>query len=237
MEQPFVDFKCPHCGRAISFPEANVGQPQECPLCSETVIVPAPGAEFGIILPIPIQTQRLALRRLVGTDWKDLSELMGDEESFHHTDWNPMEPEEVEDWLKQDATRRLTQPQGTLCLGIELLENPKLIGFVFLYCSGDNPEQAGLTIFINRNHRRQGFGAEATRAMLEFGFNGINLRRFSVGVDSRNTAGCRLLETVGMRREGEFVKARWVKGEWVNTAWYAMLKEEFGQAPPKKVGA
>ena len=38
---------------------------------------------------------------------------------------------------------------------------------------------------------------------------------------------CRLLEKLGLRREGEFVKNRWVHGEWTNSIWYAALEEEY----------
>jgi RimJ/RimL family protein N-acetyltransferase len=30
-----------------------------------------------------------------------------------------------------------------------------------------------------------------------------------------------------MRREGEFVKNRWLHGEWANSIWYAALAEEY----------
>ena len=30
----------------------------------------------------------------------------------------------------------------------------------------------------------------------------------------------------GMRREGEFLKDRFLNGEWVDTVWLAMLSEE-----------
>ena len=41
---------------------------------------------------------------------------------------------------------------------------------------------------------------------------------------------CRLLEKAGLRREGEFVKSRWLHGEWTSMVWYAMLEEEFRSA-------
>ena len=34
------------------------------------------------------------------------------------------------------------------------------------------------------------------------------------------------MEKVGFRREGEFVKNRWVHDQWTNSIWYALLDED-----------
>jgi RimJ/RimL family protein N-acetyltransferase len=41
---------------------------------------------------------------------------------------------------------------------------------------------------------------------------------------------------VGLRREGEFVKDRFVRGKWMSSVWYAALEEEYLEAagnPPE----
>ena len=53
----------------------------------------------------------------------------------------------------------------------------------------------------------------------------------SAACDSRNSAAVKLLENVGLRREGEFVKNSLLHGEWTNTVWYAALREETAQHP------
>jgi RimJ/RimL family protein N-acetyltransferase len=53
--------------------------------------------------------------------------------------------------------------------------------------------------------------------------------------DSGDTADCHLFEGVGMRREGEFLKDRFVGDRWASTAWYGLLNEEYqakGQGDP-----
>ena len=63
-------------------------------------------------------------------------------------------------------------------------------------------------------------------ALLGFCFEGLKLHRVAGWCDSRNVAACRLLEKAGFRREGEFLKNRWVHGEWTNSIWYALLEED-----------
>src|SRR2546423_8688386 len=85
-ETAFVDFKCPHCGGTVSFPETSIATVQECPTCFQMLIVPARGVSQGTKLPIPFKTPRLLLRRLATGDASDLLELMSDNESFRYID-------------------------------------------------------------------------------------------------------------------------------------------------------
>ncbi len=193
--------------------------------------MPAEGTEMAAVLPIPIQTPRLVLRRLAGQDARDLFELMADEASFRYLDWMPLDETQVEEWLDRDKTAKLTNPDEGICFGVERTDQAKLIGFLSLYYREKQPcQELKLILMIHPSHRRQGFGKEAVQGAMQFVFAGLQAHRMVAYGDSRNTAVCRLLEAAGMRREGESIKANWVKGEWVNQIWYAMLDEEYRPA-------
>jgi len=227
-EESFIDFKCPYCGTAVSFPQENTGSVQACPDCFESLIVPEDGSEVGGSMPLPINTSRLVIRRFAPGDWKDLQELMSDEELFRYTEGRPLEEEEILRWLESDSHIRLTTPNQMFCLAIETLEQPKLIGYIGLMLTDPHRLQARLSIYLNRNYQRKGFALEALKALLGFCFEEIKLHRLSASCDSRNAAACRLFESLGLRREGEFLKDNLLRGEWVNTVWYAALAEEQG---------
>jgi RimJ/RimL family protein N-acetyltransferase len=216
-ELTFVDFKCPYCADPVSFPQDCAGLAQECPSCGESVIVPDDGSEFGRKLPIPLTTPRLVVRRLRGTDWKDLLECRSD----------VMEESDVLHWLDSDSTVKLTTPGQPFWLGAELQPGGKLVGCLALNFIDAQRVQAALDILVNRNYQRQGFATEALDAILGFCFAGIRLHRVTASCDSENTPGCRLFEKTGLRREAEFRQDRQKNGEWMNTVWFAMLREEF----------
>jgi RimJ/RimL family protein N-acetyltransferase len=229
-EESFIDFKCPACGEPVSFPQESAGFAQACPNCTQSFIVPDDGSEVGWQIPVPITTARLVLRRLAGHDWKDLLELMADEEFFRYQDGIPLDEDAVLHWLESDAHVKLTTPDQTFFLGIELQEGHKLIGYLSLNFTDAQRRQVMFSIGLNQKFHRQGFGLEAVVALLTFCFEGLRLHRVAAWSDSRNVAGCRLLEKAGLRREGEFVKSRWVHSEWANSIWYALLEEEFRAA-------
>ena len=225
-EENFLDFKCPYCGEPISFPENAMGTAQECPNCMENLIVPEAGSEKGETIPIPITTPRLILRRFAMNDWEGLMKLLSDEDFLQSTDGLAVnEEEQVQHWLESDGTIKLTTPNQMFRLAIELQDGNQLIGHLGLWFPKQS--QAMLNVNLHRNHQRKGFALEAVKALLGFCFWGIKLHRVSVSCDSRNTAAGRLFASVGMRREGEFVKSEPVaEGGWANSIWYAILEEE-----------
>jgi RimJ/RimL family protein N-acetyltransferase len=226
-EESFIDFKCPHCGEPVSFPQENAGFAQACPNCTQSLIVPDDGSEVGWEIPLPITTARLIVRRLAARDWKDLLELMSDEEFFRYQDGIPLDEDGVLRWLESDAHVKLTTPNQTLYLGIEVQDGGKLIGYASLDFTDPQRLQVTFSIGLNRKFQRQGFAAETVVALLTFCFEGLRLHRVAGWCDGRNAAACRLFEKAGLRREGEYLKSRWVHGEWANSVWYAILEEEF----------
>src|SRR2546421_9312096 len=104
-ERDFIDFRCPHCGETGSFPQADIGFVRACPNCMEDLIVPEIGGEVGRVLPLPITTSRLVLRRFTPNDWKGLLELMPDQGEDY-----------VSGWLERDSQVRLSTPGQTFWL-------------------------------------------------------------------------------------------------------------------------
>jgi ribosomal-protein-alanine N-acetyltransferase len=225
-EESFVDFTCPCCGEPVSFPQESAGFAQACPNCTESLIVPDDGSEVGKQIPLPIKTPRLILRRLAAHDWKDLLELMSDEEFFRYQDGVPLEEDRVLHWLESDAHVKLTTPEQPFYLGLEIQDGGKLIGYLSLIFTDPRRLQVTFSIGLNGSFKRQGFALEAVEALLGFCFEGLKLHRVAGWCDSRNVAACRLMEKAEFRREGEFLKNRWVQGEWSNSIWYALLEED-----------
>ena len=215
-DEDFIDFKCPSCGEAASFPQGEVGFVQPCPACNQDLIVPAAGSEVGRHLPLPVTTPRLLLRRFQPGDWKDLLEIMPEAGEDH-----------VLKWLEQDSHVRLTSPDQPFHLGIELKEVCKLIGYLTLRFRDADRRQATFEINLNESYQRKGFGREAVDGLLEFCFDGIKLHRLCAFFEADNAGAVRLCESAGLRREGEFLKEKWQLDRWVNTVWYAALHEEY----------
>jgi ribosomal-protein-alanine N-acetyltransferase len=230
-EEEFFDFKCPCCGRKVSFPVSARGSMQECVDCSEPIIVPETGGE-GRRIPLPIVTPNLILRKFRGADWKDLVELFSAAEVFEGAPLSLDGEEQVVLWLEQDSAVKPTTPGVPFTLAVEAEESGKVIGFVSLTFSDAERLQVILYVGLNQEFGHRGFGSEAARGALEFCFNGIGLHRAQGFCDSTNIAACHLFEKAGMRREGEFISDHRHGEQWSNTAAYAILRDEFKPGAP-----
>ena len=236
-EENFFDFKCPGCGETVSYPQSAAGCLRECINCLQELIVPEPGSEVARTIPIPVETPRLILRRFEAGDVEALAALAADEEFFLHSAGSETEQEEeVSRWLEQQRQIKLTTPQRKFALAIVTRTGAKLIGYVGWIVH--NEVEATIDVELHRNYQHQGFALEAVDALLGFCFDVLRLHRVIADCESSNTAACRLFERVGMRREGESLKARRLAdGSWANVVWFAALEEEYGRAeedPTKK---
>ncbi len=220
----FTEFRCPYCGASLSFPETRLGTAQECPHCSETVVVPPAGSEKGGKLPLPIKTLRLNIRPLRTEDLPDWLEIVKDADSYRYLNYNAPDDVEARSWFEHGKALRLAQPNGHLALGIELQNDEKIVSRLsFDFNDLEDHRQGSFNIIMHPAYRRHGYGTEAVLGLLGFGFDGIALHDIRVRIDNRDLGGRRMVEKAGMKLEGEFLEECRVKGEWVGSAYYVML--------------
>jgi RimJ/RimL family protein N-acetyltransferase len=106
-------------------------------------------------------------------------------------------------------------------------EDGRLIGRCGMKLSDSEQSEAMLWYVLSREVWGRGYAAEAGRALLGFGFEDLRLHRIFVDIDPRNRASLRVAEKLGLRREGHFLEAAWVKGEWTDSIVFALLDREY----------
>lgn len=62
---------------------------------------------------------------------------------------------------------------------------------------------------------------------MKYGFEELHLHRIEAGVATENIASIKVLEKIGMQREGLRRKVLPIRGKWVDNFHYAILKEDF----------
>jgi len=63
--------------------------------------------------------------------------------------------------------------------------------------------------------------------LLDIGFRDIKLHRLYARCNANNLASKRVMEKIGMKKEGELRKVRFKEMEWVNEFSYGILLEEW----------
>lgn len=80
---------------------------------------------------------------------------------------------------------------------------------------------------LNPDFHRQGFGSEAVKRILEFGFEELGLNRIEARFMQGNEASLALMKGVGMTFEGYMRDLLFVKGEYKTVGVSSILKSEY----------
>ena len=73
----------------------------------------------------------------------------------------------------------------------------------------------------------QKIGEEATRLMVEYAFNELNMYKIYAGINSANIGSWRCAEKNGFTREAIFKKNSYVNGKYYDTFFYSLFKEDW----------
>ncbi|MCD6385677.1 GNAT family N-acetyltransferase [Candidatus Sumerlaeota bacterium] len=79
----------------------------------------------------------------------------------------------------------------------------------------------------------KGYGTEATRLMVAYGFDVLNLNRIQLHVSALNTRGIKVYENVGFVKEGLLRQAMYHNDEYCDFYVMAILRQEYYQRKEK----
>jgi RimJ/RimL family protein N-acetyltransferase len=226
-EENFFDCSCPHCGGTNSLPGESAGRIQECARCGQDFVTSADKSATGLKIPLPLTLSAVTLRAVEERDLNDLLPLMPPWNVREELAFGRVNEMAVLRWIEAENHLKFTSPNRKVCLVVESVEAKKVVGVVTLDYIDGFWQQAAIHIEVNPDFQRKGYATEALSALLHLCFDVFHFHRISATCEGDNIAAWRLLETVGMRREGELVKTEQVEGRWVNTLLYAVLHEEY----------
>jgi len=102
------------------------------------------------------------------------------------------------------------------------------VGLIGLKHLNWRSRSAELWIYIGETGaRRGGLAEDATRLLLDFGFNTLNLHRISLVVRQTNSAAVALYKKAGFVHEGTAREQMFFEGAYVDVLCFAMLEHEF----------
>jgi ribosomal-protein-alanine N-acetyltransferase len=167
----------------------------------------------------PVETERLRLRHFEPRDADDIfSSVYSDPEVCRHYCGGETRPREAMDhWIIYRSHQSRGNDFGLLA--VELKIERRVIGLCglqayvadWLRMEGepqrvDHPLEVELTYAFGRRYQGHGYATEACRAVIDFAFGELKLRRLVTGCDPTNAAAVRLQARLGMRVERNLLK-------------------------------
>ncbi len=167
----------------------------------------------------------MRLRAFGPDDAADVARLAGEREIAATTAHipHPYAIVDAESWI---AGHQATwDDDAGVTFAVTLREGGALIGAISLRVERDH-ERAELGYWIGVPWWGQGYGTEAARAVMAFGFDELGLNRVFARHMASNPASGRVMEKIGMRFEGELRghERRW--GQFSDTRIYGRLRSD-----------
>lgn len=179
---------------------------------------------------LPLETPRLILREFREGDLGDIHAYGADPEVTRFMIWGPNTPDDSRQFLGRVLEAQQSWPRASVSMAVELRAARRIIGATHLAVIDEANRTGEIGYTFGREHWGRGYAAEAAEAMLRQAFERLRLHRVIATCNVRNTRSWRLMEKLGMRREGCFRQCARVKGRWRNSYLYALLAKEWRSA-------
>jgi RimJ/RimL family protein N-acetyltransferase len=177
---------------------------------------------------VPIETERLVLRRWHRDDFEALFDQQSDPDTARYLPRETRTRPEAEQALAaRIASRGLAGDDDEISLAVVRREDGRVIGDLTLWLRSVEWAQAEIGYVFSPGTGGQGFATEAARALVDVAFDGLGAHRVYARADAANLASTRLLERLGMRCEARFRENQIFKGRWCEEVVYAVLAGEW----------
>lgn len=175
-------------------------------------------------LPEIIKTQRLHLRPFTFDDVDDVFNYAKNPEWGRYLPIpSPYTRQHAEQFI---AKCKLDNPEKEKVWAITL--NDTVIGGISLRAKADQHAICELGWSVSQAHWGQGIITEVATAMRDTAFTQLpHLHRLFARADLRNIGSWRVMEKIGMQREGVLRQHMQAKDQWADEVWYAILRTDW----------
>lgn len=178
------------------------------------------------ILTPTLYTGRLRLRPFDDSDTNALFALHSNTEVLRYWDapaWS--ERANAEGFIAK--CRRMGEEGTGTRVAVDRITDGAFIGWCGLTQWNPDFRSASMGFCFDNAVWGNGYGTESARALLQWGFNTLDLNRVQSEADTRNLASARVLEKLGFVREGTLREDCIVNGE-VSDSWvYGLIRRDW----------
>lgn len=176
-----------------------------------------------------LETERLILRQVTKDDAESMFVYMSDEEVMKHYG---MEPFRIADDALDEISwyQSIFEKKTGIRWGITLKGQGKVIGSCGFLNIVQQHYRTEIGYELSRAYWGEGIASEALAAIIQYGFEQMNLQRIQALIDPPNASSIKLVERNGFMKEGLLRNYEFACGKFDDLLLYALLKQDFDQA-------
>jgi RimJ/RimL family protein N-acetyltransferase len=176
---------------------------------------------------VTLQTERLILRDLREEDWRDVYVYASDSITVKYMPFGPDTEEESRAFINRVLAQQKAQPRLWYDFALVNKMNNQVIGSCALRITSAENKEGEIGYILNRRYWNQGYMTETARKVVSFGFTQLGLHRIIATCDPANTGSYRIMEKIGMQKEGYLREHKLFKGVWRDFLLYSILEKEW----------
>ena len=169
----------------------------------------------------PIETQRLYLRQFEVQDWPAIHTYTADAVVMRFIGEGQLSEAQSKQFVEENSG------SDAKAFPVILKTENKLIGHVMFH-PRFAPQTYEIGWVFNPAYQSRGYATEAAQALLRYAFTNLQSHRVIATCQPENPASYRVMEKIGMKREGHFRKCIYrEENVWWDEYFYAILEEEW----------
>ena len=149
-----------------------------------------------------ITTERLIIRKFIYDDWQGVHSYISDANVMKYIPEGVFSDEDTKKFVVENSN------ENAKYFPVLLKKDQTLIGhIVFHKYFGEHTYEIGWV--FNPKYYNNGYATEAAYSILKYGFESMKLHRIIATCQPENIPSYRVMEKIGMRREGIVLKLVW----------------------------
>ncbi len=173
-----------------------------------------------------LETERLLLRRVSATDVNEIMELRGNPETMKYIP-RPLVTNADEALAHIKMIDDKIEANEGINWAITIKGNPKLIGVIGHYRIQPENHRCEIGYMILPQYNGQGYVTEAVKAVLQYGFDDLQMHSIEGVIDPDNIASEKVLLKNGFVKEAHILENELWEGKFWDTVIYSLLKRNF----------
>lgn len=178
-------------------------------------------------LQLPLKTRRLTIREYADEDWSAVFEYVKDEAFWQYQVGEPPTEDKVKALIQWAVREQKIAPRINYYLAVTESKSETIIGEAVIKAAPPGHGQGEIGFGIMPSLWGKGYATEVSRALMDAGFTTLKLNRIAAQCAPENKASIRVMQKLGMAREGLLREHYLAGGKYRSSVIYALLAREY----------